>query len=399
MGTVDALRRVGARTAVAVLLVVAPVRAVAADEASLTVPAAPPDPALLAAVSAYRRDPEKNRAALLEMGDGDLARVPAPFLLPIADALLRAGRVDRASVVLADLVTRGPERPWPAWAELGLGWIALSRGDRATARTFYKHVAAGPDSRELAVLLLDMLDALDGQGERAAAALEAIAEDSRVEPVLRSGARLGAAYGRYWSQDYDGAVTAFTAVADGGEPLADDGRYGAAWSRWRRGDRENALAAWRELAHTPGPGSNPRRVTRALVELAPNAVFRASLNRYRTVAPGRPEDQLVALLDVDGAQLARAALRRLDPGARPEGEIGAAAAPAAGVAGSLPPPARARGSEDTVPAPRVPAGSNGARAQPSGWGLAWLGVVALVLVAAVLFGFSRRTPAPHDSSS
>src|SRR5207237_345660 len=66
-----------------------------------------------------------------------------------------------------------------------------------------------------------------------------------------------------------------------------------------------ALAPGEGLGHDSGPAKD------ALLDLRPREIFRTSLKRYRDVPIGRPEDQLLALVDMDAPALARTALARL----------------------------------------------------------------------------------------
>jgi hypothetical protein len=276
--------------------------------------AAPTDAEAARVLGDYLVDPLQNRRPLLDLARQSGSVQTAPMQLALADAYLRGGQPGAAAKILTALLDGNPDPQWAAWAELGLGWIWLATGDDARARGYYELAAAGAWRADVGMAMVALLDARDGASGEAADVLNQIAFTPTAAPALRQVARLGAAYAYYWGRDYEAAVSAFTTVrAEFPEgPLADDGRYGAAWSRVRLGDRATALGELRELAQMRSLGERPGRVTDGLVDLEPHAVLRATVRRYRRAPIGNPEQQLVALLDADGGALARAALRRLE---------------------------------------------------------------------------------------
>src|ERR1051325_5199141 len=106
-------------------------------------PPPPVDPELSRLLGSYLDDPVAGRHALLELRRRGQSLPPAALLM-IADALLRGNQPGAAEGVLRDALGRSPDPQVTAWANLGLGWIALRRGELPEARARYEQVAAGP---------------------------------------------------------------------------------------------------------------------------------------------------------------------------------------------------------------------------------------------------------------
>jgi hypothetical protein len=120
-----------------------------------------------------------------------------------------------------------------------------------------------------------------------------------------------------------------------------------------------------------------------LIQLRPAALVRASFKRYQQAPIGAPAEQLVALLDADGAGLARAALASIDEHQADDGTGEAAtdersARPVDRPAPTAPPPGT-RPSPQAVPE-RAPASS-------STW--PWLAAALLLALMLVLASRSR----------
>jgi tetratricopeptide (TPR) repeat protein len=225
----------------------------------------------------------------------------------IARCLKRAAGRSALLYVLARDVGPVPH----AWARYGLGWILLADGRFAAAVEQYQAIVAGGSNWSTASILLAMLGAGSDARMEDTVARAVAAENGW--PAQRLVGTLGMAYERYWSGDPAAAVAIFeqAAAMDPTSLLVDDARYGAAWSRYRAGDREGALRALRKLA--PGrPAPLGRRIGRGLVELDRRAVFRESLRRYRGPPPQTPDQRLVTLIDLDGLVLADEAIRRIE---------------------------------------------------------------------------------------
>src|SRR5262245_14949974 len=88
----------------------------------------------------YTRDPSQGRHALRALGRDDPALLPPVVLLALADSDLRLGRRRAAARRFEQVLAVGAEDPWNSWAEIGLGSVALTAGDRATARAHYARV-------------------------------------------------------------------------------------------------------------------------------------------------------------------------------------------------------------------------------------------------------------------
>ncbi len=265
------------------------------------------------ALSAYARNPFRNRRALLTLRREDPDTLPALHLLALGEASLRGRRYAAARQQFDAALARGLGEPWEGWARVGLAWIALAREAYPEARRQFAVVAASPTSPSagLARYGVALLDAAAEQ-PGTAVAFEAVAADAQAAPDLRRAARLGLAYAFYWQEAYARAAEAFDAVAADGEVgmLWDDARYGAAWARLRAGERDAAAAALAHLA--TGDPRRGRAAPRALVNLEPQAILRAGFERYRRGPLDAPEAHLARVLDGDGSALAAAALRGLE---------------------------------------------------------------------------------------
>jgi tetratricopeptide (TPR) repeat protein len=320
-----------------------------------------------AALGAYLKDPMKQRGALRRLarrhGTDDL---PTIYLMALADLNLRSSRERAAAELFARALEQSPEQPWAGWAEMALGGIATRQGDDALARVHFERAASpGSPTRTMALVTLGMTDAREGDVQGALARFEAVAATPGVSPEMRTAARLGAAYTRYWSADYDGAARAFRELADSGPPeLLDDVLYGEARAAWAAGLRDDARTKLEALAGS-APGDD-KPVSRALVDLRPEAVFRAGFEKYRR-SPFTPGENLVtASFNGDGVALARAALRLLDPEAPPQPPmIGPGAPPLATTFRNVDGAERAAADPATAGPPNPGATAATGRAAPS----------------------------------
>jgi hypothetical protein len=274
-----------------------------------------PDPAQQQAVAAYVIDPHANRTRLLALGRGRTKTLPPMVLLVVADAAVRSGRIRRARGLLAEVVARDETAVSVGWAEHGLGWTALVAGDLEVARTHYARVAAIEWKPMLGAVGVGLADAVAGAGADSAVGLDAVAERGDASPTLRGLARLTAAYAFYWRGEYGAAASRFAAVASeyADTSLADDGRYGAAVSRLRAGERATARRELVDLG-ARAPAGTAFRATRALLLRAARSVLRSGHRAYVGGPTVGPEQQLAALVDLDGALLAKLALRFVDAG-------------------------------------------------------------------------------------
>jgi hypothetical protein len=265
----------------------------------------------------YFQNPHgRARAALLEYGQGDIAGMPPVILLALGDAHLRAGDPASAGRMFEALSSRDPGPPWWGWAEIGLGWTSIVSGNLDGARSHYGAVASsGEPSRPIGVIGVALVDAADGGTRDAVAMLEPLTADARAHPSVRMTAAVVLGYAHLWGHEYRDAADTFDRAAEEfpGRRLTDDARYGAAIAEWRAGDRDGAIASLRALGGTERPGEETRPASPSILALEPLAILRAGGRRYRRMPLQMPEEQFPALLDFDGAALARAALRRLAP--------------------------------------------------------------------------------------
>jgi len=235
---------------------------------------------------------------------------PAGVRIAFADAWTRSGRPREARRVLDGIVAEHAGPPAIDWTHLTLGWLDMVAGEFRHARGHYEHADETGLGHPVAPVALGLIDAAEHQTDRAIATLRAAATAPGVPPPLRPLARLGVAYAHYWTRAYEVAAAEFDEVArtDAGSILADDAAYGAAWARWRAGAHDEALERLRALASPTELQAETKRTARALVDLEPRAITRGAMKRYRRVPLGSPADQVLALFDVDGRELARAAL-------------------------------------------------------------------------------------------
>jgi phosphatidylglycerol:prolipoprotein diacylglycerol transferase len=388
-----------ARGAVVGLLAFLVGTAVAVPPARASTPETPPGVAELAA---YAKDPVRNRRALRRLERSGTEDLPPPVLLAMGDARLRSGQRRAAERLFEEVIARDPGEPWVGWARYGLGWSAVLTGDVDAARAQFEELGAseGPLATS-ARLIVFMLDASDGKPVPPEA-YEQLAQDPSASSSVRDAANLGAAYARYWAGDFAGARKAFQAIAAGSGPLADDARYGAAWARLRAGDRDGAEVELRALAaggRSRGPGMNA-----ALVNLDPRAVVRAGFQRYRRGPLRTPGQDIVEIVQTDGHELARSALRHLDDAPRlPRGTLrrplsdgyrdglyredrDGTAAPSAAVA--------RQGGPGGRPEASAPEARGGASAGRSRWYVILL-TTAVVVALTLVLGRRRGTRAQH----
>jgi hypothetical protein len=264
-------------------------------------------------LSAYLQDPDAHRDQVLRLAKDDVATLPTPVLLALADASLRARDVATAARVLGVVSARDGTAAWGTWAELGLGWIAVTAGDADGARIHFARVAAAPSHAAAGRLMLAVLDA--GAGRRGSAGvLEGLAGEPATPVALRPLSALAAAYALLWTGRHGRALEAFehAATVASGTGLADDAQYGAAVARWRAGNRAAAIDELQALAEAPRRGGRAA-LSRSLVRLEAGAVLGAGARTYTGPAM-EPEARLASLFDLDAPTLARAALRQLHHG-------------------------------------------------------------------------------------
>ena len=347
--------------------------------------AVPVDPVLRNLIVAYLRDPRAHGWELRERGRDASDAWPPGFKLALADAYVRGGQAGAARGVLGRLVDGSAGPPWSEWAVVGLGWLDFAAGNLERARERYEQASTTTLGRPIAPLMLGLIDAAERRTD-SAVELRTLAGAPGTPARLRPLARLGTGYAYYWAGDFRTAAAELekTAMVDAGSPLADDAAYAAAWSRWRAGDQDLAIAQLRRVAEGVGQGVNPKRVTRALLDLEPSALLRASLKRYARLPVTDPGQQVLALLDADGAGLARAALARI--GAVPGPESPAATAlpprvPAHAPAAAAPGPIAARAAPES---PGSPIAADTRRPWP------WSSLMLLLAAIAVVWLVGRR---------
>jgi tetratricopeptide (TPR) repeat protein len=268
----------------------------------------------LTALQDYAKDPVHNRRALRRFRHEPGALLPPVLLLAMADARLRGGNTRAAARLFDEVLSRDPGEPWAGWADLGLGWVALSEGDPSRARARFEHAAdGGAPSSAVASLAVALIDLDDERDEAALERFEGLAADARVPPAVRQAAAIGAAHVWLRAGGYREAADAFDRAAGmiPGGRLWDDARFGAAVARRDAGEREEGLAALRALGRMPSPGTPTDRLARTRLDPRRGALLRAGLERYRRLPFRVPEEQIVSLLDRDGPALARAELRLL----------------------------------------------------------------------------------------
>jgi hypothetical protein len=326
-------------------------------------------------------DDQETRQRLLAVDPALWSRLPPPAVLILADSFTRSGQVRKASRLYAQVLKQAePQQVWAQAARSGLAWTAVARGDLEGVR---RHFAEGSDGRtsNLSRVLVALLEAAAAR-TGAAETLARLAHDTSLDPTLREVATLGVGYAHLWAERYDAASSSFGAVPDG--RFSDDAAYGAAWARHVAGDDDAARAALETLAQTAP--TRHRRLSRRLIRLEPAAVLRAGLQRYRELHVATDEAWLAEMLDGDGAQLARAALRLIYPRPVAEPSVGADAAPARRAPGVVAPPVEARSKTRAPDANRRVSGDGGTSRR-----LVLVGaliVLALVGVALTV----RRTP-------
>jgi prolipoprotein diacylglyceryltransferase/outer membrane protein assembly factor BamD (BamD/ComL family) len=274
------------------------------------------------ALMQYAQDPQHNRRAIRELRRMDRTQLPPMALLAMADSRLRAKNYASAERLFEQVVARHAGEPWDSYAELGLGWIELVKGRYASAREWFRAVAAAASpSRSLARLLVAFLDARAGDTEAALDTFAEFADRTDVQPALRQAATLAVGYAAYWKGDYDAAAELFDHMVrlwPGGR-LTDDARYGAAVAKWRSGARGDARAVFRALAAETNDAGDTA-IPSGVLWLEQQSMLGASFDGYRRAPFRAPEEQILDFLDRNGSHMARAFLAaadRADPPARP----------------------------------------------------------------------------------
>jgi len=368
--------------------------------AALPAPAradATPDPAVAEALGKYAADPLGARRALRRLARDGTDHLPPVVLLALGDSQFRAGRWRNAGRWFEDTLARSPGEPFETWALVGLSSSALMAGDVDAAAGHLEALEArGGRNGAVATLLLGMIET--GDGKDAGARFARVAEMPDAAPQVQDAARLMAGYSLYWRGDYAAAAKALDDVQGKlvSAELRDDARYAAAWARMRAGDRERGERELRALA----AGARGGRTSVAMINLDQRAIVRSSFQRYRRGPLGAPEDWFARGLDMDGAALARGAVRRLDEALRPEAAALIGATSPLRTTYRMQAGARDDNRERAVrpaaatPAAPAPAPADGPAApRPAGrlpmLAIALLGVVAYLLVA------RRRPSAPR----
>ena len=343
-----------------------------------------------AALLEFQRDPAANGKALLRLTAGSARDLPLVIVLAAADVHLRAGHVRAATRFFREAASRDPGPPWSAFAEFGLGWTALSRGDHAAAARHYEKVEDRGPLGAMAAIMLGWTAALAGRFEEAAVAFDGTAANDR-EPNVRLVATLGSGYARFWLGAYDEAALIFERVVATypSSSLADDARYAAAWSRVKAGDEDAALPALVALAGEQTGDAATAPASDSAMALVPSSVIRAGRHKMSAISGfASPDARMVSMFDGDGSALARSALRSL---AR-RGRVDAIEPPAEIAPAAAPPPAHwdedSRPATQPRPALREPRPAPADPTSSSWWRAFWL--VLGVLVLAMLAAMHRR---------
>jgi len=344
------------------------------------------NPAVRDTIIAYLRDQRAGRRDLLRMAHQLGNEDPPAVRLLVADAYLRSGQMTAARRILQAVLDGNDGPPWTSFADLVLGWMAFGTGRLGAARTHYARIADWDLTRETVPVALGLIDAADGREAEATAGLAAAAASAQTPKELRALAKLGIGYAHYWSGRFDAAAGSFEAVStqEPASVFVDDATYGAAWSWWRLGDQDRALARLHAMAASgAGEGEAERRkhprLPLALVNLEPRAVLRASMKRYRDVSLDRPDEQLVRLLDMNGRDLAESALLRMEEGLAP---ATLSDRPMSGHATE-----DSDGAAEPPPSARVPAAAAAPRPAPPQWPAGRLVLLALGVVGVALMLF------------
>ncbi len=310
-----------------------------------------------------------------------------------ADQLLKRGRPRAAARAFREVFIQAEGTQWGTLAELGMAWSIAAGGDLAMARALAAdaHASSGTIASASSVVF-GLLSARAGDYPTALAQLDVAAATAATQPATSNVIRLTRAYVLFWSGEFARAAGEFDAVSAavprGG--LADDARYGAAWSRWKAGEAARAHGELDGLVRDAPPGFEFQSVPRRLVELDAKAVLGDSNRRYRRGGVQAPDAQLERLLDSDGYSRARSALGVLAAGAadatRPGSPVAADVAPAPGFAEAGDARARAAAKAAPAPVPALPSAAPRRASRP-----VFAIVALLVLLAlAVAFVLSRR---------
>ena len=322
-----------------------------------------------------------------------------------ANALLQRHKPRAAARAFKDVFVNSQGTQWATLAELGMAWSVATSGDLAYARELARdaHASAGVASTATSVVF-GLLSARAGDYASALDGLDSGLR-SATQPTDANVIRLARAYVLFWSGQLDRAATEFDAVAnaDRNGALADDGRYGAAWSRLKAGDRPRATADLLALVQDAPPGFQFRGVPRRLVELDQRAVLADNARRYRRGGVPAAEAELARMLDSDGFSRARSALKWLDAESAPQEPSREGARPARAPVLDADDAVRA-GDVQSAPAARAaqPAasrrlGGHAARASALGW---IVPIIVLVLLAvAIVIARTRRARAARNAGA
>jgi len=276
-----------------------------------------------AVAASYMQGTPGGREGLLSLARSEVPDDLPPLLrLVLGDAYLRAGSLHKASRQFDEVLGSEPGDPWIGLAAIGRGWVATARGNLAEAREYFDVGAHDPGTNGLvATFMTAMIDAARGDTDAAIAGFDALSKNGATPDALRAAAVMGGGYARLWAGDDAGAHAVFASMAADArdEQLADDAMYLTGLTQWRSGDPAGAAATLGTV--TEGSRGPSRREPAHGGGLDPRRLVRASLKRYRQLPVRAPVDLVVPMLDLDGAALARRALRLMAAGAPPPSPV------------------------------------------------------------------------------
>jgi tetratricopeptide (TPR) repeat protein len=333
-------------------------------------------------LEAYNRDPEGTRGLVLSIESEFEGPLPPMARVYIADANLRAGRIDRAQTILRETLESNPGYPWDVFARLGLGATSIMRGDTGSAEFYFSEVAnADEQSAQLfGNLGLGHTYLASDRPLEAKEAFDAAASNKVVDPQFRQAGKFGSATALYAAGDYEGAAEAFDAIAasDPKGQIGLDARFAAARARLAAGDRDVAVEAL-EGMESRCATKKRGRVPRSLRNLDGRAVGRAWLRNYRHMSWYDAMGSETTMYTIGGCDLARSTLRQVRAGANMRAAPSRSAVSARSVSSARP----------AAGGPAAAAGAGPARCTAAGAGwLPWLG--GLAALAALAFLLLRR---------
>jgi len=284
-----------------------------------------------ALIGRYAADPVGTRDEVLLRARDGVDGQGIDVLLVVADANFRRGKLSDAERYFEKMVDESPKTPpgslLVSYARLGLGMIAVRKGDLPAARAAFataSEISSGglDRARWLANVAEAQTAAAMGDTDEAIMMLEDLeqaAPDESAPPGVIEAVQFARGSALMEAGEFAEAAAVFDAIAASGGEGADDARYAAARARLGAGEIDAARNALAELvAACPRDAGPSERASSRIRDLEPYGILRKWIDNYRDLPFGAFEKR-GTLYALGGCDLARTTLARIeaDGGWRP----------------------------------------------------------------------------------